>query len=479
MKKQRGNAMTEAVWRLSAAELHQAYTTGKLSPVDVTRAILDRIAALNPKLNAVVHADANGAMRAAEESAARYRRGEARGPLDGVPATIKDSLVVGGMPATWGSLLLKTNRPPTDELPVARLREAGAVLLGKTNVPEFTVQGYTHNLLFGSTGNPWNPDLTPGGSSGGAVSAVAAGFGPIAFGTDGGGSTRRPAGYTGLVGLKPSIGRIARNGGFAEIYNDIEVLGLFGRTVEDVALTLCAVSAPDARDRHSLAFQTAVTMEETRHCPARPRILYLPRFNEHPVEAGIVSAVDRVADVLQRAGCAIESGPMPFDIDDAAAALATMMPAGLAMIVDKLGGPEKITPALLPMYEMARSVSGSDYLAALNYTTKLRRQMAGFFSQWDAILTPTAAAQPWARDRVYPETIDGKPAGPRAHAIYTGWTNLAGLPGLGLPAGLDASGMPVGFQLIGGYGRDAMLLGLGRRYEKQAPWADRWPPGFD
>lgn len=471
--------MTEAVWRLSAAELHQAYTTGKLSPVDVTRAILDRIATLNPTLNAVVHVDAAGAMRAAEESAARYRSGESRGPLDGVPATIKDSLVVGGMPATWGSLLLKTNRPPADELPVARLREAGAVLLGKTNVPEFTVQGYTHNLLFGSTGNPWNPDLTPGGSSGGAVSSVAAGFGPIAFGTDGGGSTRRPAGYTGLVGLKPSIGRIARNGGFAEIYNDIEVLGLFGRTVEDVALTLCAASAPDARDRHSLAFQAAVTMEETRHCPARPRILYLPRFNEHPVEPGIVAAVDRVADVLQRAGCAIESGPMPFDIDDAAAALATMMPAGLAMIVDKLGGPEKITPALLPMYEMATSISGSNYLSALNYTTKLRRQMAGFFAQWDAILTPSAAAQPWPKDRVYPEMIDGKPASPRAHAIYTGWTNLAGLPGLGLPAGLDASGMPIGFQLIGGYGRDAMLLGLGRRYEKQAPWADRWPPGFD
>lgn len=471
--------MSEAVWRLSAAELHHAYSSGRLSPVDVTRAILDRIAALNPKLNAIVYLDANGAMRAAEESAARYRSGTARGALDGVPATIKDSLLVGGMPATWGSLLLKTNRPPADELPVARLRAAGAVLLGKTNVPEFTVQGYTHNLLFGSTGNPWNPALTPGGSSGGAVSAVAAGFGPIAFGTDGGGSTRRPAGYTGLVGLKPSIGRIARNGGFPEIYNDIEVLGLFGRTVEDVAFTLSMISAPDDRDRHSLAFRTAVTMDETHHSPARPRILYLPRFNEHPVEPEIVAAADRVATVLESAGCAIETGPLSFDIDDAAAALATMMPAGLAMIVDKLGGPEKITPALLPMYEMAKSISGSDYLSALNYTTKLRRQMAGFFAQWDAILTPSAAAQPWARDKVFPETIAGAPAGPRAHAIYTGWTNLAGLPGLGLPASLDAKGMPIGFQLIGGYGRDATLLALGRRYEKQAPWADRWPPGFD
>jgi aspartyl-tRNA(Asn)/glutamyl-tRNA(Gln) amidotransferase subunit A len=471
--------MTDAVWRLSAADLHKAYAGGGLSPVAVARAVLDRIAALNPKLNAVVHLDTAGALRSAEASAARYRAGHPRGPLDGIPVTIKDSLVVADMPSTWGSLLLKTNLPAADELPVQRLREAGAVLLGKTNVPEFTVQGYTHNLLYGTTGNPWNPALTPGGSSGGAVASVAAGFGPIALGTDGGGSTRRPAGHTGLVGLKPSIGRIARSGGFPEIYNDIEVLGLFGRCIEDVAATLCALSSPDLRDRHSLAFQNAVTMEDTHCSPAHPRILYLPRFNDHPVEPGIVAIVDRAATALQHAGCIIESGPLPFDIEEAAAALATMMPVGLAMIVDRLGGSGQITPALLPMYETGKAIGGTAYLAALNHATRLRQQMAGFFAQWDAILTPATAAQPWAKDKVYPETIDGKAAGPRAHAIYTGWVNLAGLPGLGLPAGWDAAGMPVGFQLVGGYGRDAMLLALGRRYEQQAPWADRWPPGFN
>lgn len=471
--------MTEAVWRLSAADMHKAYSSGRLSPVDVTRTILDRIVALNPKLNAVVHVDAKGAMRAAEESAARYRNGAAYGPLDGVPATIKDSLVVGGMPATWGSLLLKTNKPPVDELPVARLRETGAVLLGKTNVPEFTVQGYTHNLLFGSTGNPWNPALTPGGSSGGAVAAVAAGFGPIALGTDGGGSTRRPAGHAGLVGLKPGTGRVARHGGFPEIYNDLEVVGLFGRSVEDVAVTLCALSASDPRDRHSLSYERAVTLDDTHSHPARPRILYLPRFGENPVEPEIIAAVDSAAEMLRRAGCVVETGALPFDIDAATAALATLMPTGLAMIVDRLGGPERITPALHAMYETGKGIPGAAYLAALNHAVVLRAQMAKFFRNWDAILTPAAAAQPWAKDKVYPEMIDGREAGPRAHAIYTGWVNLAGLPGLGLPAEPDASGMPIGFQLIGGYGRDAMLLALGRRYEKQAPWADRWPPGFN
>ncbi|WP_300297535.1 amidase [Ferrovibrio sp.] len=462
-------------WQLSAADLHQKFRTQSLSPVVVAEAVLARIAALNPTLNAFVHLDAASAIAAAEASAERYRAGRPLGPLDGVPVSIKDSLLVGGMPATWGSRLLEGNVPAQDELPVARLRAAGAVLLGKTNVPEFTVQGYTCNLLFGATGNPWNPALTPGGSSGGAVSAVAAGLGPLALGTDGGGSTRRPAGHTGLVGLKPSLGRIARTGGFPEIYNDLEVIGLFGRRIEDVATMLCALSAPDPRDRHSLAFRAAVAMEETQDLTKPPRILYAPRLDQHPVDSGIVAATDTAADALRRAGCLIENGPLPFDIDAAIAALAVLMPTGLAMIVDRLGGPERITPALLPMYESGKAVSGGAYLAALNHATDLRRDLAGFYSAYDAILTPSTAAQPWPKDKVYPERIAGQDAGPRGHAVYTGWVNLAGLPGISLPAEPDANGMPIGIQLVGGFGSDALLLAIGRRYEAIAPWAERWP----
>ncbi|WP_374299737.1 amidase [Ferrovibrio sp.] len=462
-------------WQLSATDLHQHYRSGALSPVDVASQILARIEALNPMLNAYVHVDTAGAMAAAQASAERYRAGRPLGPLDGVPASIKDSLLVGGMPATWGSRLLERNIPAQDELPVERLRAAGAVLLGKTNVPEFTVQGYTDNLLFGATGNAWNPALTPGGSSGGAVSAVAAGLGPVALGTDGGGSTRRPAGHTGLVGLKPSTGRIARTGGFPEIYNDLEVIGLFGRCIEDVSTILCTLSAPDARDRHSLAFHAAVTPDETRHLPKTPRILYVPRFGRHPVDPEIIAATDTAAEVLQKVGCGIEAGALPFDIDAAIAALAVLMPTGLAMIVDRLGGPGKITPALLPMYEAGRAVSGSAYLAALNHAVELRRQLASFYTRFDAILTPSTAAQPWTKDKVYPDKIDGQDAGPRGHAVYTGWVNLAGLPGLNLPATPDAKGMPIGVQLVGGYGNDALLLAIGRRYEAVAPWADRWP----
>lgn len=460
------------LWRLSAADLHAAYTAGSLSPLDVTAAMFDRIAQINPRLNAFVHIDAEGAKRAAEASAARYRAGQPLSKLDGVPVSIKDSLLVGGMPATWGSRLLERNVPAEDELPVARLRAAGAVILGKTNVPEFTVQGYTDNLLFGPTGNPWNPDLTPGGSSGGAVSAVAAGLGPIALGTDGGGSTRRPAGHTGIVGLKPSLGRVARSGGFPEIYNDLEVVGLFGRCVADVATTLALLGQPDARDRHSLAFAGKP------RTTGSARILYVPRFGEHPVEPGIVAAVDEAAAHLRQTGCTVTPGALPFDIDAAIAVLATVMPTGLAMIVDQLGGPEKIMPALLPMYEAGKAVSGAAYLAALNHIADLRRHLAGFYRDYDVILTPAAAAQPWDKTKVYPDIIDGLAAGPRSHAVYTGWVNLAGLPGLTLPARPDGTGMPIGFQLIGAFGSDTRLLEIGQAYEQVAPQMRRWPPLF-
>ena len=203
-----GGRVSEALCDLTAIELANQYRAGEASPIDMIEAVLARTARLNPVLNAIVTLDAAGARAAAEQSAARWRRGEPRSALDGVPMTVKDNLIAAGLRSTWGSRVCAGYVPDHDELPVARLRAAGLVIVGKTNVPEFTLQGYTDNLLFGPTCNPWNPQLTPGGSSGGAVASVAARIVPIAIGTDGGGSIRRPASHTGLVGLKPTVGRI-------------------------------------------------------------------------------------------------------------------------------------------------------------------------------------------------------------------------------------------------------------------------------
>jgi aspartyl-tRNA(Asn)/glutamyl-tRNA(Gln) amidotransferase subunit A len=225
------------LWSLNAVELSPAYANG-LSPRSAIDATLARIRDVNPKLNAIVTLDEAGAVDAAEASGRRWKDGRPLGTLDGVPVTIKDNILVAGLRATWGSRLYENFVPDEDELPVRRLREAGVVILGKTNVPEFTVHGFTHNAVFGTTGNPWDPALTPGGSSGGAVAAVASGMGALAFGTDGGGSIRRPAAHAGLIGFKPSRDTVRRGKGFPAILHDFEVIGPIARCVDDIVSSM-------------------------------------------------------------------------------------------------------------------------------------------------------------------------------------------------------------------------------------------------
>ena len=235
------------LWTLSATELARAYRDGTATPVDALAAILSRIDKVNPAVNAIVTLDRDGALMQARASTERLRAGASLGPLDGIPVTVKDSIFVQGLRATWGSRLYADHIPDFDEPPVDKLRAGGAVILGKTNVPEFTSQGYTDNALFGPTRNPYDLALTPGGSSGGAVAAVAPGMGPIAFGTDGGGSIRRPAAHTGLAGFKPSRGMVPRRHGFPAILHDLEVIGPIARNVDDLLLAMDVTGGPDWR----------------------------------------------------------------------------------------------------------------------------------------------------------------------------------------------------------------------------------------
>ena len=227
-----------------AAELEE----GQTSSVRLVERALQRIETLDARLNGFVALDPSAALAAAKDSDARRAHGRANSPLDGIPISVKDNIHVAGFPTTWGSRALRDYRPGKDELPVARLKSAGMIVIGKTNVPEFTLEGYTRNDLFGVTRNPWNPELTPGGSSGGAAASVAAGFVPAAIGTDAGGSIRRPACHTGLVGFKPSIGRWPRVDGLPAIVTDFETVGSLVRTVEDTLLIDAILRGPDPRD---------------------------------------------------------------------------------------------------------------------------------------------------------------------------------------------------------------------------------------
>lgn len=438
------------LWQLTAGELVEGYAAGLFTPVDALDAVLERHDAVNPSLNAVVTLAVEQARAAAEASTQRWRNGTPASGLDGVPMTVKDNLFVAGMRATWGSRAFSDFVPDHDERPVARLRAAGLVIFGKTNVPELTVQGYTDNLLFGPSGNPANPALTPGGSSGGAAAAVGSGIGPLALCTDGGGSIRRPASHCGLFGLKPSSGTIRRGQGFPAILGEFEVVGPIARSLDDIALMLDVLAdgvLPEARTEDA------------------PRILHARTFNGQPVDPEIAAGIDRAAESLRSRGCAIETRDSFDCLSPMDAIWPVISTSGVAFMFEQNPAlAEQAGPALKAMAKTGRGFAATDYARAIVGIEKLkdtyREAMAGF----DVLMTPAIAALSWAKETSHPETIDGQPVGPRGHAIFTAFANALGLPGLSVPAGTSADGRPFGFQLVGARGSEKTLIDLARRF---------------
>jgi aspartyl-tRNA(Asn)/glutamyl-tRNA(Gln) amidotransferase subunit A len=453
------------LWQLSAVELAAGYRQVSWTPVDALASIMSRLDAVNPRLNAVV-AIADTARQAAQESAARFAAGAPLGPLDGIPVSIKDNLLMAGLPATWGCGALAGVQPHHDELPVASLRRQGAVLFGKTNVPEFTLEGYTDNTVFGVTGNPWNPALTPGGSSGGAAAAIAAGIGPLALGTDGGGSIRRPSAHTCLVGLKPSIGAIARAGGFPSLLLDFEVVGPIGRTVADVATMFEALAGPDVADRRSRALP-----HKTRQ--AR-RILYVSTFGQAPVDQHILASTSKAAQTLSELGYDVASGELPVDLGELNDAWSQVGQIGLArLFTANPAWRDRAAQKYQAMADVGAGLSAERLWRLLEVIDELRSSVDAMFAEWDVILTPATAAQPWAASQPYPQVIDGQAVGPRGHAVFTGWVNAAGNPAISLPADAAPDGLPIGVQMVGPWGEDRMLLDIAARYEAARPWRAR------
>ena len=462
--------MNNELWRLSATQLAEGYRSGAYTPVDALDACLARAEACQPALNAMVFIDRAGARNAAEESRARWISGTPVGPLDGIPVSVKDNLHVAGQPTRWGSRLLQEFVPKHDELPVARLRAAGAVLFGKTNLPEFAMQGYTSNDVSGTTRNPWDLSLTPGGSSGGAAAAVASGCGPLALATDGGGSIRRPASHCGVIGFKPSAGLVPRKNGLPEIFLDFEVAGCIGRELGDVQNLMQVLSA------------TPMTAPP----PRAARILYVPRFDGQAVDSGIATQTENAAKQFENLGHRVIEAPS-FDIARQINLLwPNLSAAGLAwMFADSSRFPELgLAPGQSPDISLCGDAAQAALRLGLNLKTAalfdlmtavqiLKRKVDDLFTRHDFILTPATAALPWPAQLSHPQEIAGQPAGPRGHAVFTALANAAGLPAIALPCGF-AGNLPTGFQLIGRAGADASLLALARQYEQAHPWKN-WP----
>jgi aspartyl-tRNA(Asn)/glutamyl-tRNA(Gln) amidotransferase subunit A len=421
---------------------------------------LERVERLDPLLNAFVYLDPE-ATAAADASDARLRAGRPLGPLDGVPVSVKDNLLVQGCPAAWGSSLYADYVPDHDEAPVARLRACGAVLMGKTNTPEFSLKTYTDNPVFGATRNPWNLALTPGGSSGGAAAAVAAGLCPLALGTDGGGSIRRPAAHTGLVGLKPGLDRIERGDGFPPLMFDCEVIGPLARTTADARLMFEALAA------HGRTQSKAGPL----------KILVVERFGDAPVEPMLVQRCRQVAADFKALGHVVGAGELPFDIEEPMLAWQALTSASLAWLAEQEPRfAEEASSEFVDQAKGGRNLSGADYVALTQTLFNFRTLTAKAFQDVDVIMTPCVAAQPWPIDRPYPPIIDGQRVGPRGHAVYTAWVNACGHPAIAVPGRPGDDGLPTGVQLVGARGADEILLDLAEAYEAAHPWRLRWPP---
>ncbi len=468
--------MSKELHEFSAAELSAAYGSREISPVEVAESCLARIEALDAQVNAFCLTDAETSLRAAAESEARWRTAESLSPLDGVPVAVKDLLLTKGWPTRRGSLTIDANGPWTEDAPcVARLKEAGVVLIGKTTTPEFGWKGSTDSPLTGITRNPWNRAKTPGGSSGGSAAALAARFAPLALGTDGGGSIRIPASFSGVFGLKPSFGRVPAYP--LSPFGTVAHVGPMSRTVRDSAMLLNIIARPDSRDWHSLAYDGADYARRSGEGVKGKRIAFSPRLGYvekivPEVESLVAAAARSFADL----GAHVEE--IDPGLADPAPTFRTIWWAGAGLLLgdmppDKMAqldsGPRR-------MAEEGKRLSLKEYLSAGAERGIYGSKMRQFMEAYDLLLTPSVATPAFDVGQLTPLNDDGN--------AWMAWTpfsfpfNLTQQPAASINCGFTHDGLPVGLQIVGRMFDDAGVFAASAAYEAANPTYDCVPSGF-
>ncbi|MFN0096874.1 MAG: amidase [Dehalococcoidia bacterium] len=445
---------------------------GRRSALATLEEHLAAIAAKNGALNAFVYLNPEAAREQARGIDARVANGEDPGPLAGVPIGVKDLEDVGGWPTTNGSRAYKENVAGRDSVQVARLRAAGAVIVGKTNTPEFGYKGYTENQLFGPTRNPWNPALTPGGSSGGSAAAVAAGMTPLATSSDGGGSIRIPAAFCGIYGLKPTNGRIPYGDATYPHWATHGTRGPVSRDVRDAARYLDVVAGPHPGDLHALdapagGYEAAVL----RGAPRVRRVAWSRDLGYAAVDPEVQAVARAGAEVLAAAVGAelVEANP---GFDNPMPTWFTLGAPGDVAMVARLSDAQRalLEPGFLRFVEGAKGITAAQYAEALQERHILNILMKDFFEEYDLLLTPTVAAKPFVAEGPPPTVIGGREAGAGGFIPFTFPFNVTGHPGASLPAGFDSGGMPVGLQVVGPRFADGLVLQVSAAFEAAAPW---------
>jgi aspartyl-tRNA(Asn)/glutamyl-tRNA(Gln) amidotransferase subunit A len=467
-------AASDLAW-LPALELAGLIRNKAVSPAEVVDAVLARIERVNPELNAFCTVTAEDAREAALAAEVAVMTGEPLAPLHGVPFSLKDLVFTRRVLTTGGSRLFADHVPEEDAVVVERLKGAGAILVGKTNTPEFGHKGVTDNPLFGITRNPWNPDLTPGGSSGGAGAAVAAGLGPLAVGTDDGGSIRIPASFCGIYGLKPSFGRVPSYPQFPG-WRGVGVTGPMTRTVRDAALMLDVMAGPDDRDRHSLPADAGGSyLAACDDGIAGLSVAWSPDLGHARVDPQVDEICRHAAERFESLGCHVEvvtpSWDDPEEIFRVMGAAEMHAAWGQAMV----DGEERLDRSLVALLRFGRTIGIEAYLRALHRRDEFWTDVQRFLARFDLLITPTVAVPPFATGRPAVTEINGHPVSPLGWLPFTFPFNLTGQPAATVPVGFTSAGLPVGLQIVGRRHGERTVLAASAAFEAAAPWATRRP----
>jgi Asp-tRNA(Asn)/Glu-tRNA(Gln) amidotransferase A subunit family amidase len=455
--------------------LHERILKKEIPAREVVDAFLDRIDRINPGLNAYTYLDAEGARKQANELDRVLAQSGPVGPLHGIPVCIKDLDAVAGMPQTMGCKLFADLVATDDAIYVKRLREAGAVILGKTNAPEFGYKGATDNPLFGATRNPWRLDRTPGGSSGGTAAAMAAGLASLGHGNDGGGSIRIPASCTGLFGIKCSVGRIP-NDMPVNRFMDSVFQGPLTRTVRDAARMVDVMSGPADTDPYSLPLAPHRYEEmlepEVKGC----RMLWTPDFGLLPVDPEIRAITAEAAKAFEELGAHVEESPINLPADGRAFGFFWYQSyAGMRKLFPDEVWKANLSPEFYQFLCGDHSITLEDLQTVGAARTQVYEALRGLFGQYDFILSPTITVEPFSIGVVGPEEVDGTPIDPFGGWLLTWFFNWSGHPAASIPCGFTKAGLPVGLQIVGRTQREETVFQAAHAFEEARPWAQHRP----
>ena len=465
---------------LSATDLLELIATKQVSPVELTQLYFSRIDRLDSQLNSYLLLTREEAMKTAKAAEEAVIRGEDLGALHGLPISIKDTQMTRGVRTTQGSLVFKDRIPERDAAVVERVREAGAIMLGKTNAPEFGLVGTCENRLGDHGRNPWNTGRTPGGSSGGAAAAMAACLCPLATGGDGGGSIRIPASFCGIYGIKPTQGRVSGYTGVEgpAMPNHFGQQGPMSRTVRDSALLLQVMAGHDPRDPTSLRETVPDFVGAVDRDIKGLRIAWSEDYGFAAVDPEVLDVTSKAAHVFAELGCHVEDSDLVLDspYDAYGPIYEASAYASYGQYLESHG--EQMTYYARDFIEAGSKVTGADYARALGLIDRLKAQMTDLFEDYDLLLSPTLAL-PSLPVGEFPKEIAGRPVYPHRYFSFHPFTypiNAIGHAAASIPSGFSSDGMPIGLHIVGRKGAEETVIAASAAFERARPWIQHRPP---